>query len=407
MLCAAPIARAHDPAVGAINKLGLDLLAESRERNESALISPWSIQSALAMAYAGASGATREEMRRVLHYPADETALVRALAELRDDLERIARESERFSEAEGRFMGPRDPLALAVANRLFGQGDYPFRQSFLDFVADAHRAPLELCDFRADHERERARINKWVEAQTRERIRDLIPGGGLNEDTRLVLVNAIYLKAPWMEPFFDADTKPRPFWARGVEERMVPTMFRAGEFRVRQGAGYTAVGVPLDRGDVHFLAIVPDDPAGLAAVEAALSADELAALAASPLREARLYLPKFRLEPPVMPLRRALTALGMRTAFDDPRGSADFDGIAPRRPNDYLYIDEVFHKTFLDLDEKGIEAAAATAVVMMKATSMPVPKPEPIEIRVDRPFLFAIQHRGGACLFLGRVTDPR
>ena len=124
------------------------------------------------------------------------------------------------------------------------------------------------------------------------------------------------------------------------------------------------------------------------------------------MREVRLFLPKFRIEPPLMPLGERLKALGMRQAFDAPTGIADFNRMAPRRPDDYLYAAEVFHKTFLDLDEKGTEAAAATAVAMLAGTAF-VEKPEPIEVRVDRPFLFAIQHRAsGACLFLGRVTDP-
>ncbi len=400
-------ARAEDPGVAAINRLGLELLAVSRGLNETALLSPFSIQSALAMAYAGASGATREEMRRVLHYPEDESALVRSLAGLRAELDRIARDSERFSTEQARYGGPRDPLALSIANRLFGQQGYPFRPEFLSYLAEAYQAPFETCDFRENHEAERHRINLWVEEQTRERIRDLIPGGGLTEETRLVLVNAIYLKTPWMEPFPEYATQPRPFWVRGVEERETPTMSRTGDFRVKKGNGYTAVGVPMDRGDLLFIAVVPDERTGLDAVESALSADELAALASAPMAEAIVYLPKFKIEPPVMALGTALKQLGMRMAFDVPPGSADFDGIAPRRPNDYLYIDEVFHKTFLALDEKGVEAAAATAVVMMRATAMPIEKPKPIEIRVDRPFLFAIQHRGGACLFIGRVVDPR
>jgi serpin B len=121
-----------------------------------------------------------------------------------------------------------------------------------------------------------------------------------------------------------------------------------------------------------------------------------------------LYLPKFKLEPPLFALRKTLEILGMESAFDVPQGSANFNGIAPRRPNDYLYISNVFHKTFMEVDEKGTEAAAATAVVMMRATAHLEEKPKPIEVRVDRPFLFAIQHRpSGACLFLGRVVDPR
>ncbi len=121
-----------------------------------------------------------------------------------------------------------------------------------------------------------------------------------------------------------------------------------------------------------------------------------------------LHLPKFKLEPPTIALAEKLQALGMKSAFDIPQGSANFDKIAPRKPNDYLYISNVFHKTFIAVDEKGTEAAAATAVVMMRATAIRGPKPPPIEVKVDRPFIYAIQHvPSGVCLFLGRVTDPR
>jgi serpin B len=125
-------------------------------------------------------------------------------------------------------------------------------------------------------------------------------------------------------------------------------------------------------------------------------------------KSVELYLPKFRIEPPTVALSQKLQVLGMKSAFDVPRGSADFDKMAPRKPDDYLYISEVFHKTFIAVDEKGTEAAAATAVAMMTMVGIPDKQPEPIVVKVDRPFLFAIRHvPSGACLFLGRVIDPR
>ena len=127
-----------------------------------------------------------------------------------------------------------------------------------------------------------------------------------------------------------------------------------------------------------------------------------------PSAEIILHLPKFKMEPPVMQLGETLQVLGMKSPFDKPPGSADFDRMAPRKPNDYLYISDVFHKTFLDIDENGTEAAAATAVAMMRATGIELRPKQPVEVKVDRPFLFAIQHRStGACLFLGRMVDPR
>jgi serine protease inhibitor len=172
--------------------------------------------------------------------------------------------------------------------------------------------------------------------------------------------------------------------------------------------GFTVVSLPYAGNDLQFVVLLPDDINGLRELESKLSADVLASCAKLEKRDVDLYLPKFKLEPPTVALKEKFEALGMKTAFDDPRGSANFDKIAPRKPNDYLYISNIFHKTFIAVDEKGTEAAAATAVVMMRATSMPGPKPPPIEVKVDRPFVYAIQHvPSGVCLFLGRVTDPR
>src|SRR5437879_13746090 len=172
--------------------------------------------------------------------------------------------------------------------------------------------------------------------------------------------------------------------------------------------GFTAVSLPYSGGELQFLVLLPDEVNGLRTVEAKLTADILAQCAKLEKHDVDLSLPKFKFEPPSIALAEKLEALGMRTAFDRPPGSANFDKMAPRKPNDYLYISNVFHKTFIAVDEKGTEAAAATAVVMMRATAMRGPKPPPIEVKVDRPFIYAVQHvPSGVCLFLGRVTDPR
>jgi serpin B len=236
----------------------------------------------------------------------------------------------------------------------------------------------------------------------------LIPAGALNELTRLVLTNAIYLKAPWTHPFSDSATKAQPFHVRGGAPVDVPMMNqRNRHFGYGKREGFTAVTLPYSDGDLQFLIILPDEVNGLPSLEPKLSAEMLTQCAHLEEREVDLSLPKFKFEPPTMALGAMLKSLGMKAAFDDPKGSANFDRIAPRKPDDYLYISEVFHKTFVAVDEKGTEAAAATAVAMM-ATSAMVRPSEPIEVKVDHPFVYAIQHvPSGACLFLGRVTDPR
>ena len=154
--------------------------------------------------------------------------------------------------------------------------------------------------------------------------------------------------------------------------------------------------------------LVPDQVNGLPELEAKITPSLLAAAAKLPAVKTELMIPKFSLRPPVFSLSKTLAALGLQTAFDQPPGSANFNRLAERRPDDYLAISEVFHQARLDLDEKGTEAAAATAVVMVAAGAAIAEPEKPLVINVDRPFLFALQHTAtGACLFLGRVTDPR
>jgi serpin B len=222
-----------------------------------------------------------------------------------------------------------------------------------------------------------------------------------------VLVNAIHLKAPWAREFPARATQPLPFHLKNGDPVKVDTMQRTGKMGYAKLDGFQAITVPYLGGELHLLVLLPETRDGLAALEAKLTPELLAACAPSTLTEIELSLPKFKLEPPVFKLAETLRSLGMTHAFDDPKGSANFDRMAPRTPKDYLMISEVFHKTYMTLDEKGTEAAAATAVTMTRSTSLIEPT-TPVAVRVDHPFLFAIQHRSsGTCLFLGRLCDPR
>jgi serpin B len=394
-------------AASAINSIGVDLLHQTARADANALLSPYSIETALAMTYAGSDGKTREEMARVLHLRGNDAQIANAFATLEDQLDHIVQQSVRRSEAVKKYGASEDPITLAVANRLFGQEGYEFRPAFLEFVKTNYHAPFEAMDFRKNSAGATKTINDWVAQQTKERIKDLIPMGALNDLTHLVLVNAIYLKVPWADPFTERDTKPLPFHPGGAAPVDVPTMTTEEPFGYRKSNGLTIVSIPYRERELQFLIILPDDVNGLAKVEAGLSAEKLSGWVTLPNRQVRLFLPKFRLEPPTLPLGDALQKLGMTTAFDKPPGSANFDNMAPRHlPNDYLFISDIFHKTFIIVDEKGTEAAAATAVDMGMGLAMR--PPQTIEVKVDHPFLFAIQHRAsGACLFLGHVADPR
>jgi serpin B len=407
------VAMAHattnfDLAANATNKFGVDLHRQLATGNENLCVSPFSIESALGMTFAGADGDTRTQMARVLHFPSDASTVAASFASLQHSLEEMSAKTAELAKKPRQFGGPSEPITLNIANRLFAQKDYDFRQDFLSLVKQNYGAAFEPMDFVADPKAATQHINKWVADQTRDKIRNLIPMDALNKLTRLVLANALYLKAPWADPFSEKTTQPEPFHIHGGAPVNVSMMRKTERFGYAKREGFSAVSLPYAGDDLQFLVLLPDEANGLRAVESKLTANVLAECAKLETQDVDLHLPKFKLEPPTIALAEKLQALGMKSAFDIPQGSANFDKMAPRKPNDYLYISNVFHKTFIALDEKGTEAAAATAVVMMRATAMRGPKPPPIEVKVDRPFVYAIQHvPSGVCLFLGRVTDPR
>jgi serpin B len=397
-----------DVAAKATNELAVSLHRQLATRDENLCVSPYSIESALAMTFVGADGETRAEMARVLHLTNDSTVPA-SFAALQHSLEEMSAKTAELVKQSRKFGGPSEPITLNIANRLFAQNGYAFREAFLSLVKQNFGGAFEPLDFVANPAVATQHINKWVADETHDRIRDLIPGGALDKTTRLVLANALYLKAPWANEFSENATQPEPFHVRAGASVDVPTMRKTDRhFGYAKREGFTAVSLPYVGNDLQFVVLLPDDVNGLHALESKLSGDMLAACAKLQTRDVDLHLPKFKLEPPTMALAEKFEALGMKTAFDQPAGSANFDKIAPRTPRDYLYISQIFHKTFIAVDEKGTEAAAATAVAMMAGSALRSPPPPPIEVKVDRPFVYAIQHvPSGVCLFLGRVTDPR
>ena len=399
-------ATSFDLAAKATNELGVDLYVQLATGDENLCISPYSINSALAMTFAGADGETRREMARVLHFPNDSDVPASFLA-LQNSLEQMSAKTTELVEEAKKFGRPSEPITLNIANRLFAQKGYHFREAYLSLVKQYFGGAFEPLDFVADPAAATQRINKWVADQTRDRIRDLIPRGALDKTTRLVLANALYLKAPWASQFSQNATQSEPFFVRGAPVN-VPMMRKTTNFGYARREGFTVIGLPYAGNDLQFIVLLPDDINGLRKLESKLSADVLAGCAKLEKRDVDLHLPKFKLEPSTITLAKQFEALGMKSAFDQPKGRANFDKIAPRTPDDYLYISQIFHKTFIAVDEKGTEAAAATAVAMLASSALLSPPPPPIVVKVDRPFVYAIQHvPSGVCLFLGRVTDPR
>jgi serpin B len=268
------------------------------------------------------------------------------------------------------------------------------RPAYLEALAARFGAGLRLVDYVRETEAARRLINGWVDDQTEHRIPELIAQGLLDPSVRLTLVNAIYLKAPWLTPFPEQATAPAPFTRADGTTVEVPTMSLTASLPYADGDGWKAVELPYVGEALALTVVVPDD---LASFEVELDADAWTAIVgALEGRHVALEFPRFGIETKVE-LAKVLAALGMPTAFS---GAADFSGITAA---ERLFISEVIHQANIDVDEKGTEAAAATAVVM-RATAAPEP---PITLRVDRPFLFALRDvPTGAVVFLGRVGDP-
>lgn len=382
----------------------LDLYAELRQGADGNLVfSPYSVSEALAMAYAGARGETATQMARALGFGLESAALDAAFAELNADL--LARSNadadpERDEPARG----------LRIANALWGERTYPFDPAYGTRLQRSYGAGLQTADFVNAPEAARAQINDWVAEQTNDRIQDIVPPGGVDSTTRLVLANAIWFSGAWYFPFFPESTVDEPFHLVNGDPAMVPFMTQHEHLAYARGAGFQAMELPYkvgasDVSGLTFLVILPDE-GGLTAVEQGMSPEILTAtLGQLSSTEVILHLPKFTFDNDAQ-LGAILATLGMADAFDPLL--ADFTGMVEGTPPEPLYIGEVLHKAFFNIDETGTEAAAATVEIMVGAAPPEATVPPPVEVWVDRPFLFAIRDtHTGTLLFLGRVMDPR
>jgi serpin B len=354
------------------------------------VFSPASLSVALAMVHAGARGDTAAELARVMRFLDDGEANADAWGALARALARSDR-----------------GFALRIANRLYGEATYPFEESYLVLTARAFEASLARVDFAGAAEAARSEINGWVFAQTERRIRDLLPPMSVDADTKLALVNAVYFLADWAAPFDRAATSQKPFERAPGDRVNVPTMHQRGVFSIAHLDDAHVLAMPYVSETTDMLVVVPSVRHGLSSLEGTLSAERLAAwrLALAP-EDAVVALPKFEIAGEPMSLARTLAAMGVETLFDPHR--ADLSGIAKPRVEggheERLCASVVFHKAFVKVDEKGTEAAAATAVLMGPTSAAPRPAAPFV---VDQPFLFFVCDRAsGLVLFAGRVTEP-
>jgi serpin B len=367
------------------------------ERDDNLFVSPYSIAAALAMVYAGADGDTREQMAETLQFPIDDGDMHAAFHRLGKEL---AARAEVEIEDEG------DAFRLDVINQTWGHETFEFERDYLDLLAKYYGAGMRQVDFRGAFEAVRQEINDWVADQTEQRIEDLLPPQSLNEDTRFVLVNAIYFLGSWKHAFEEDRTEDRPFTRLDGSAVEVAMMRQTERFGHHADERTVAVSMPYIGNQIELVAMMPangsGDFEGWADGLDREHFDEV--LRAMNRQEVALHFPRFESGSDLQ-LADLLRGMGMTDAFDE--CAADFRGITgvdPCIPDRSIYIDEIFHKSFVDIDESGTEAAAATAVVMMRVTAM---GPEPVTVRFDRPFYYFIHDRPtGTILFAGRMLDP-
>ncbi|OGR17451.1 MAG: hypothetical protein A2X81_02150 [Desulfobacterales bacterium GWB2_56_26] len=364
-------------------RFAFDLYRDLAEAEGNLFFSPYSISTALAMTYAGARGNTEKEMAATLRFTLDQEELHPAFATMEAQVN--------ASQKEG--------ISLSVANALWPQKDYPFREEYLSLAKQHYGVLVQPVDFRGARESARLTINNWVEDQTREKIKDLIQPGDLSDLTRLVLVNAIYFKGIWADQFKAENTKEMPFHVTAARTIRAPMMSRQLECRYASLPELDILELPYVGGGLAMIVLLPKEIDGVRKVESELSADNLARwLGALSQREVQVFLPKFKTTSRFS-LNDTLSTMGMIDAFSEAR--ADFSGM-DGRPG-WLYIGAVIHQAFVEVNEEGTEAAAATAVVM-RTQAIGAPPPT---FRADHPFVFLIQEKQtGSILFAGRVTDP-
>jgi serpin B len=334
------------------------------------------------MTYAGARGDTEKQMAAALHFTLPQQHLHPAFGVLQKQL--IQDENSQGYQ-------------LLLANALWPQKDEPILKEFLDLNKHYYGAGITLLDFANETEKSRQIINSWVEEKTKDKIKELIPRDGLGPETVLVLTNAAYFKGEWKIKFKKSDTKREDFAISAKDKVMVDMMHLKENFKYYEDANVQALELPYKGNEVSMLVILPRNIEGIKEIENSLSADKLNQLSSRMKAiEVEVYLPRFKMTWGTFSLNKAFIALGMSDAFDEK--NADFTGMRVKKD---IWIKDIFHKAFIEVNEEGTEAAAGTAVVITKSIEL-----TPV-FRADHPFIFIIKdNRSGSILFMGRVMNP-
>ena len=370
---------------GAQNRFAVDLYKQLAAQPGNLFFSPYSLYSALTMTFAGAKGATSGEMIQTLHLPFTSEKIHPVMNGLTQRLLSAAK------------LGDIELFKFTIANAVWAQAGYPFRQDYLDTLSANYGAGLRIVDFRNNAETSKM-INDWVSDQTKERIKELIQKEALTPATRLVLTNAIYFKANWASQFKEKDTIDDIFYLQDESSQPVRMMFQQADFTYARNQQFDAVELPYEGGNFSMVLLMPKGQS-LSEFEKTLTPEVLNSLGdAKQIAKIKLFVPKFGMEQNYS-LVETLKKMGMKSAFED---TADFSGMTGSKD---LKITDVVHKTFLQVNEGGTEAAAATGVVIGLTSAMPIE--DVIEMRFDHPFLLMIRDNNtGTILFLGRYVQP-
>jgi serpin B len=386
ILCAAALFSAGSlSAAGAAadaNQIAFKFYGAEAAKPGNVFFSPYSMYTAFAMTYEGAKGQTATELASVFGYPADTAALRASAAGLKKSLAAASKGAE-----------------FTQANSFWMQKGYNFLPGYLQALKKFYAGEGKSADFRGRTEVARKDINAWTAARTGNKIKELFPADSLDALTRLVLVNAVYFKGAWQQPFKKDMTFEADFTKTGGEKVKAQMMSAPGT----RDAGYTenddfqAVRLPYKGGGLSMLVLLPREGKSPADLEKGLDGARLDEIRKSLNTEkVRVFLPKFSFSSGFK-LNSALAGLGMPTAFTE---QADFSGMNGQKS---LYIQNAFHKAFVEVSEEGTEAAAATGVAM-GLKSMPMGM---LTFRANRPFLFFIEDpKSGLLLFMGRMEDP-
>ena len=392
------------------NEFAVALSAKLREGEGNLFFSPFSISTALAMAYVGARGQTEAQMAKVLHLPTERGGVD---CDPNKDLSEASAtetvwEQRRIHSAFGTILkdlntrGEKGGYELNVANALWGQKGYGFLKEFPELIKVYYGGEFGKVDFVMATETARKTINAWVEKETKEKIKNLIKKGVLNPLTRLVLTNAVYFKGNWASQFKKDRTKDAPFTLFNGEKMDVPMMNQTGEFKYTETETFQGLELPYVEDELSMIILLPKQTDGLADFEKTLTVENLSQwLGRLEKRKVIVSVPKFKMTSQ-FGLAGVLKSMGMTDAFSPVPGVADFSGINGKRD---LFISAVIHKAYVDVNEEGTEAAAATGVVM-GITSV---RPREIPVfRADHPFVFLIRdNHSGSVLFIGRMMNPK